>query len=325
MSKLKVLIPILVSFVLAAGYGLFVRLAFGNEQLSTLFGTISIGFLFFVPLVIGVLTQFFAPAQYRTNWVYAVFMPWVPCFVFSALAVAFTWEVWICVIMALPIFFSMATGGGLLMFWYFIVFNHPKKSQTTLALLLLLMPFLITPLEKQFPGQDSIRTVHTQVEVKADPKTVWNQITRVSEISESEHYFSFFHLAGLPRPRYATLSYGGVGGVRRGQWENGLVFIERISQWRPYESYVMQMEADTSAVPESPLPLREIGGQYFDVIEGKYAIEPASNGGTILHFTSKYRLSTHFNFYGSLWTDFFMRDVQTYILRIMKARAEAQL
>lgn len=112
MSKFKILVPILFSFIMAAGYGLFVRLAFGSDQLAALYGTISVGFLFFVPLAVGVATQFFAPAQYRTNWLYAAFAPWAPCFIFSGLAIAFTWEAWICVVMALPIFFVMATGGG---------------------------------------------------------------------------------------------------------------------------------------------------------------------------------------------------------------------
>jgi hypothetical protein len=75
-------------------------------------------------------------------------------------------------------------------------------------------------------------------------------------------------------------------------------------------------------VSESPLPLSEIGGRHFDVIEGAYAIEPLGEGRVRLHFTSKYRLSTRFNAYSSLWTDFFMQDVQRYILQIMKARAE---
>lgn len=323
MAKFKILLPILFSFVTAAGYGLCVRLAFGSEQFAGLFGTLSVGFLFFMPLAIGGLTQFFAPARYRTNWLYAIFAPWIPCLIFSGLAIVLTWEAWVCVVMALPIFFVMATVGGLIICWFLNVFDTSTQSRTTLALLLLLIPFVLGPFEKQMPPRDSIRTVHTQIEVQANPETVWSQITRVSEITETEHHVRFFHLAGLPRPSSASLDYEGVGGLRRGQWEDGLVFVERITQWQPHETYVMQMEADTRAVVDSPLPLHEIGGRYFDVIEGQYTIEPLSDNRVILHFTSRYRLSTRFNFYGGLWTDFFMQDVQRYILQIMKARAEA--
>ena len=128
MSKLKLLTPILFSFVMAAGYGLFVRLAFGSEQFSTLFGTVSIGFLFVVPAAIGGLTQYFALPHYRTHWLYAFFAPWAPCFIFSGLAVALSWEAWICVVMALPLFFMMSTIGGLLICWFFFIPGYLKLS-----------------------------------------------------------------------------------------------------------------------------------------------------------------------------------------------------
>jgi hypothetical protein len=324
MTKFKPFISVLISIISAVAYGIFVRLAFDNEneQLSYFFGVISVGFLFFVPLAIGALTVFFAPIQYRTSWPYIVFMPWAPCFLFSLIAALFTWEAWICVFMALPIFFTMSTIGGLASFLFFKLTGESGKSQASFMGLLLLAPFVITPLENQFPVQDSTRVVHTQIEVNANPETVWQHITRVSEINEAERRFSFFHLAGLPRPMYATLSYDGLGGIRRGQWEDGLAFVETISEWQPNQAYTMQMEADTHLVKSSPLPLKEIGGRYFDVVEGRYAIEPVSQNKVILHFTSAHRLTTRFNFYGGLWTDFFMRDVQNYILQIIKARCE---
>jgi hypothetical protein len=45
----------------------------------------------------------------------------------------------------------------------------------------------------------------------------------------------------------------------------------------------------------------------------------------LLHLSSKHRLSTRFNAYGGLWTDFIMSDLQSDILRIVQARAEAQV
>lgn len=324
MVKFKPLISIAASIAAAVGYGIFVRLAFGSEQLAGLFGTISIGFLFLAPLALGVVTVYFLPPDFRTKWPAAIFAPWIPCLIFAGLAAALTWEAWICVVMALPIFVVMSSVGGLIMLVIFKSTGQTGKTQTGLMGLLLLTPFLITPLEKQLPAQDSMRVVHTQIEIKADPQTVWRHITRVAPIAEAEHHTSFFHLAGLPRPMQATLSFDGVGGVRRGQWEDGLVFIETITEWQPGHSYTMQMQADTRRVQPSPLPLSQIGGQYFDVIQGRYAIEPLDDGSVILHFTSVHRLSTHFNFYGGLWTDLFMRDVQNYILQIVKARAQSQ-
>lgn len=324
MAKVKPLATVVFSFLAAAGYGLFVRLAFANEQLGGLFGTISVGFLFVVPLALGALTVFFAPDRYRASWGYALLAPWVPCLIFGISAALLSLEAWICVVMALPIFLGMSNLGGLAAFVLLKRGSRAGKPQTGVMGLLLLAPFLVTPLEQQLPAADSIRVVHTQIEVKADPETVWRNITRVPDIAEEERGFSFFHLAGLPRPLRATLTHDGVGGVRRGQWEDGLAFVETIVEWQPNESYTMQMSADTRELRPSPLPLREIGGRYFDVVQGRYAIEPLDDGTVILHFTSTHRLSTHFNGYGGLWTDFFMRDVQNHILRIVKARSEAQ-
>ena len=62
----------------------------------------------------------------------------------------------------------------------------------------------------------------------------------------------------------------------------------------------------------------------FDVIDGAYTIEPLTDGRVLLHLSSHHRLSTRFNVYGGAWTDYVMRDLQNYILRIIKARCENQ-
>jgi hypothetical protein len=321
MSKLKPLISLFFGLAAAAAYGLAARLLIGTEANGALLGTLTLAFFLFVPLAVGALTIYFAPVQWRHSWLYAGLGPWISCLVFAVLAALFSLEAWICVVMALPIFLVVASIGGLLMKVLMPV-DKADQSQTGVMGALLVLPFLVLPLEQQLPNPDSIRVVHSQIEVAASPAEVWSQITRVAEINEAERPWSFFHTAGLPRPRYATLTHDGVGGVRHGQWEDGLAFVETITEWQPNRAYTMWMEADTRHLTASPLPLQQIGGTYFDVIEGRYEIKPVAEGQVILHFTSTHRLSTRFNFYGGWWTDFFMRDVQNYILRIVKARAE---
>jgi hypothetical protein len=58
------------------------------------------------------------------------------------------------------------------------------------------------------------------------------------------------------------------------------------------------------------------------VLEGEYELEPLPDGAVLLHLRSRHRVSTHFNFYATLWTDFIMSDVQGYILSIVRDRAE---
>ena len=65
-----------------------------------------------------------------------------------------------------------------------------------------------------------------------------------------------------------------------------------------------------------------IGGPYFDVLEGSYKIERAEEGKVKLHLSSVHRLSTRFNFYSGVWTDFIMRDIQNSILEVIKHRCQ---
>lgn len=313
-----------VAIFAGVAYGLVTRLAFGAPQFSELFATLSFGFLCLTPFGLGVLTVLLAPADLRTSWLYAIFAPWVGCTLFMVIVAVFTLEAWICLVMALPIFLLMGTIGGVAVCVAFVAFANKNETGVMGALaLLVIAPYVVTPIENTFPVTDSLRAVESRIEIFAAPEVVWDHITRVRAITPAEHRFSWFHLAGLPRPLEATLTADGVGGVRRGQWEDGLAFVETITAWELGRSYTMQMEADTSAVTHSTLPLQGIGGRYFDVVGGRYTIEVLGPEHVMLHFTSTHRLSTRFNFYGGLWTDFFMRDVQNYILELVKARSEA--
>jgi hypothetical protein len=81
------------------------------------------------------------------------------------------------------------------------------------------------------------------------------------------------------------------------------------------------IDADTSQADEAYLQM--IGSGYVDILGGTYLLEPMADGRIRLSFTSQHRLSTNFNFYSGLWSDFLIRDFQNYILRVVKARVEA--
>jgi len=66
-----------------------------------------------------------------------------------------------------------------------------------------------------------------------------------------------------------------------------------------------------------------MGGEHFGVLDGTYRIEPAGPGEVVLRLSSTHRLSTHFNFYASWWTDRVMSQIQRNILRVVKDRSEA--
>jgi hypothetical protein len=196
--------------------------------------------------------------------------------------------------------------------------------QSHLALGLALLPFLVTPVESRFPPADSIRVVRVSQPIHASADAVWYQITHFETIQPSEQRPSAFHLLGMPYPVSATLMGSGLGVVRRGFYENGLTFREVVTEWQPDRAFGFTIGLDPE-VP-APAPYDGIGGTYLEMLSARYSIEPVGDGtgdGTvILTLESTHRVSTRFNEYSGAWTEFILADLQGYLLRIVKERAE---
>jgi len=309
---------------LAAGvvYGVVARLIVASARLGDYFVIMSIGFIFLVPLALGVLTVFFGFKEKPRKWYYWIFMPWIPCLLLMSAALLIGWEGSICILMALPIFLLMSTLGGL---FTGLVLNQKflERRAYSLVVLFATLPFVSSSIEHRFRPPDSLRSVETQITINASPQTVWQNIERVREIKSDEQRFSLFHLMGFPRPVEATLSYEGLGGVRHATFEGGVLFVETINKWEPQKELAFSIKADTKSIPPTTLDDHvTIGGPYFDMLDGNYRIEQTGEKQVILHLSSKHRLTTRFNIYAGLWTDLIMRDIQNNILEIVKSRCE---
>jgi hypothetical protein len=221
--------------------------------------------------------------------------------------------------MAVPVIFPFASLGGLVMREVLRRGRARGRGPTLMMAVLLVTPYAVTPLEP--PPATRTRTVHARIEIEASPETVWRNIVRFPAVAPDEHRPSLFHLAGLPRPLSATLSREGVGGIRRGQWEDGLAFNGVITEWEPPRSYALRLTVDRP-VGVPPPPLLWAMGDAFDVLGDRYVVEPVAERRVVLHLVTDHRLTARAGWYGGLWTDFLMHDLQLYVLRLVKARCE---
>src|SRR3712207_2496452 len=104
----------LLSGILPAGlYLILTHSAFRSLLPPEYFQVMASGFLILAPFAIGALTVALAPERARRSTAYAALAPWIPCTLSVMLVALLRWEAWVCVAMALPIFWIMSTLGGL--------------------------------------------------------------------------------------------------------------------------------------------------------------------------------------------------------------------
>ena len=305
--------------VLFHGADEWVRQAFGRTGVALL-GIMSISFLFLVPAALGFIVIWFEREERR--WARMLFGPWVSAVIMTLCTVALQLEGWICVIMALPVILFMASLGGVV-----AGFARPKVQtdggRRLCVAAVALLPFVAGPLESLRARSNELRTVACSIDIAATPAQVWRQIRSVPRITEAEHTFSWHHRVGFPRPTEAVLEGTGVGSVRYARFEGDLLFVEKVTEWDENRRLSFSIKADTANIPPTTLDEHVIvGGPYFDVLHGTYWIESLGPDRVRLHLASDQRLATGFNAYAAWWTEWVMADLQDYILRIVKARAE---
>jgi hypothetical protein len=283
----------------------------------------SFSFLFFGPFVAGVLTV--AQATRKEPWPVSAWIiaPWIPILFNVLVALSVRWEGIICVVFIVPPAMISASLGGiaagsLQRHW------HRRASRNTMYCLATL-PLLLAMIETHLSQPLQTRTVDTSIVIHASIPTVWQNIERVRAIAPSELRRSWSNTIGFPRPVEATLSHEGVGGVRNASFERGLNFTETVTDWAPNQRIAFTIKADTAAIPSTTLDEHvTVGGRFFDVLTGEYDLHSLPNGDTLLHLSSRERLSTDFNAYAALWSDAVMRDMQSNILHVIRNRCESQ-
>jgi hypothetical protein len=303
----------------ALGYAFLAQLVIRHPLLARFDPLMSNGFLFWFPAAVGALTRYGSPNSLSGRWRHCVVLPWLAILLCLAAALMFRLEGLLSVILAAPIYFLMSSLGAAAMG---LTLNRSRKTRLPLILLtcLLALPFVSAGIEAQLALPERITEVHTQILIAAQPEAVWPNITEVPEIAPQDS--RFFSAVGLPKPVSASLSGEGVGGVRRAVYEGGYGFSQRILEWAPPRRFVFEFTADPGFALDRHVT---IGGPYFDILKGTYAIEEIAPGKVRLHFTSTYRLSTRFNFYAARWTDFLLRRIQSQLLEIIKKNSEQMM
>jgi len=310
------------AFLVGLAYGGFARLAFPSEFFKPYLGIVSLSFVFFVPLAFGSIVVFIGSKDSRWGWGHTVGMPCLLTLVSLVTATVFKIEALVCVLMASPIMFAMAILGGVISF-AILRRNGGRRNGKLFVTGIALLPYAMAPLENCLSLPQSLQTTKTQIAIEATPMVVWKNIARVRAISQEELRLNPVYWIGFPRPIEATLSHDGVGGVRHATFERHVLFVETVTRWEQPHLLSFTIHADGDFIPPATFDRHvTVGGQFFDVLSGTYEIEPLDNGKLILHLSSSHRLSTRFNWYAGLWSNWIMTQIQNSILEVIKSRCE---
>lgn len=304
---------ILVGLLSGLAYGIVTRFLMEANRFGALFGIMTVSFLVLVPMVIGYLTVRPHPTP---SLGYRLLAPWLPTILSVVVCYAVGWEGTICIVMGLPLLLIFSSLGG-------VIAAVTTRRGSGAAAAAMLVPFLAAPMEQRLPRHDSIHEVRTSIRIRATPATVWAEIVEVPTITATEQKPALFTRLGFPRPLSATLSRPGVGGLRHARFEGGVLFLETVTDWEPERRLRFTIAAQTDSIPPTTLDRHvTIGGQYFDVLSGRYEIRNTMKQSVVLDLTSELRLSTHFNLYATPWADAIMRSIQENILEVVRVRAE---
>jgi hypothetical protein len=303
----------LLGVALGAGYGVFTRVVFSADPLQGVFLLMTVSFLVVVPIVIGYLTVH--PVE-RPSWKYRLLAPWLPCTLSVATAWLVGWEGAICIVISLPLLLVLSSVGGL-------AAGIQRNRRAGHAAVVACLPFLLAPIEGRVPQPVRTQQNVTEIVVDAPVEAVWPEVVEVPAIAEREQRAALHTRLGFPRPVSAELTRPGTGGIRYARFEGGVLFIETITAWEEGRRIAFTIDAQTDSIPPTTLdPHVTIGGEYFDVLDGEYVLEPIDGGRTRIILTSSHRLSTHLNAYAGLWAGIIMRSIQDNILEIVRERAE---
>ncbi len=294
-------------------YGLLLRVL---SEAKTVLTVMSISFMIFGPLLIGYFT-IRSMNRRDLSALQAFLWPFASVILGCLVTLLFKYEGLICIVMYLPVGLILSGIGGL-------IARAKLNTGRKMNLALLVLPLATHVFENNISFSPQQHQVQNSIAINGSAAKVWDEIKSVKTITRSELANSWVHEIGFPRPLDAEIDVERVGGVRTARFERGLVFNETVDEWKPDERLSFRIDVDPKDIPPTALDEHvTIGGPFFDVLHGTYQIEKNSDGTLTLKLESQFRLSTHFNFYASLWTDLIMHQIQSDILSVIKQRVEA--
>lgn len=228
----------------------------------------------------------------------------------------------ICILMAAPIAFAVATIGGAMGYAVQKTFWWRDASPRLFCSALLLVP-LMMGVEHAVPPVLPLLEVKSSVIINASPEKIWRNVVSFSQLPPpTEMIFKL----GVAYPIRAEIYGCGVGAVRHCNFSTG-PFVEPIEVWD--EPRLLKFSVTKNPEPmQEWTPYHEIHPAHLDgYLEsraGQFRLVPLAGGRTLLEGTTWYHHHLWPADYWQLWSDQIIHTIHLRVLNHVKQLSEAR-
>lgn len=228
----------------------------------------------------------------------------------------------ICLVMAAPVAFTVASIGGLMGYAVQRNFWWRDQSPKLFCSVLVLVP-LAMGVEHALPPALPLLAVKSSVIINAPPERVWQNVVSFSQLPPPTE--TIFKL-GVAYPIRAEINGCGVGAVRHCNFSTG-PFVEPITVWD--EPRLLKFSVTHNPEPmQEWTPYHEIHPAHLDgYLEsqaGQFRLVPLAGGRTLLEGTTWYHHHLWPADYWQLWSDHIIHTIHLRVLNHVKQLSENQ-
>lgn len=298
--------------------GVLMRLAFSGRSGGP-FGAMLASFIFGAPLLVAAMTVWLAERIAPRTWAYYFFAPMLSVTLFVVGTLMLYIEGWVCAVLILPLFAVIGGVAGLIVGALCRLTGLPSRHVIGCVVLL---PLLGGSFEHLIPSAQREHAETREVFIAAPAGAVWRSIVDVRDIRAAEVDGAWMYRIGVPLPLEVRGETRGGEHLRHVVMNRGVRFDQVATTWAEPRQVVWQYRFATDSFPAGSLDDHvRIGGEYFDVSTCTFTLTPVA-GGTRLSLSTRYRVSTHFNWYAGWIGDVIVGDFVETSLGLYARRAE---
>lgn len=232
----------------------------------------------------------------------------------------FAMEGVICIIMAAPIAFVLASIGGTVGYLIQATLRRANDSSRLFSGVILAMPLLMS-LESGSPPELPLLEVKTALVVNASAQTVWSNVVSFSQLPPPTEFI--FRL-GVAYPVRAEIRGRGPGAIRHCVFSTG-PFVEPIEIWDEPRLLGFSVKENPPPMQEWT-PYREIHPAHLDGYlesrRGQFRLVPLDDRRTLLEGTTWYCHRLWPARYWQVWSDWIIHQIHLRVLTHVKALSE---